>query len=178
MGERDEQFMAEALAEARRSLVVDEFPVGAVVVLADEVVVRAHWTGAAQRRLLDHAEMLALMDAERSGKVSRRRERQEATLYTTLEPCALCMAAAMSFLLGRIVFAAEAPVDGGTNLPELWKPPAGHPPNGMPYAIPEVVSGIGREASIALIAEWICRSPQRGWANAYVPKAPSLGATA
>jgi tRNA(Arg) A34 adenosine deaminase TadA len=119
MRKRDEEFMAEALNEARRSLDVDEFPVGAVVVFGDEVVVRAHWTGAAQRRLLDHAELLALMAAERSGKVARRRERQEATLYTTLEPCALCMAAAMSFLLGRIVFAAEAPVDGGTTLPGI-----------------------------------------------------------
>lgn len=171
--QRDELFMAEALTEARRSLAVDEFPVGAVVVLADEVVVRSHWTGAAQRRLLDHAEMLALMEAERSGKVSRRQQRQQATLYTTLEPCALCMAAAMSFQLGKIVFAAEAPVDGGTNLPELWEPPSGHPPDGMPYAIPAVVSGVGREASIALIARWIRRSPQREWATPYVPKGAS-----
>jgi tRNA(adenine34) deaminase len=175
MREGDELFMAEALAEARRSLAVDEFPVGAVVVLADEVVVRAHWTGAAKRRLLDHVELLALMEAERSGKVSRRQERQEATLYTTLEPCALCMAAAMSFLLGKIVFAAEAPVDGGTNLPELWEPPSGHPANGMPYGIPEVVSGIEREASTALIAEWIRRSPERAWAIPYIPEGASPG---
>jgi tRNA(adenine34) deaminase len=136
MKKRDEEFMAEAMKEARRSLELDEFPVGAVVVIHDEVVVHAHWTGAAQRRLLDHAEMLALMEAERSGKVSRRQERQEATLYTTLEPCALCMAAAMSFLLGRIVYAAEAPVDGGTTLPDRWQPPNGHPPDGIPYTIP------------------------------------------
>ncbi len=170
MGKRDEEFMAEALAEARRSLDAGEFPVGAVVVHADDVVVRAHWTGAAQRRLLDHAEMLALMEAERSGKVSRRQERQQATLYTTLEPCALCMAAAMSFLLGRIVFAAEAPVDGGRNLPDLWKPPNGHPPDGVPYTIPEVAGGVGREASIALIAEWIRQNPQQTWATAYLPE--------
>jgi tRNA(adenine34) deaminase len=165
----DEEFMAAALAEARQSLDVNEFPVGAVIVLGGQIVAAAHWTGAAQRRLLDHAEVLALMEAERSGKVSRRRERQEATLYTTLEPCALCMAAAMSFLLGKIVFAAEAPVDGGTNLPNLWEPPNGHPPDGMPYAIPDVVGGVGRQASIALIAEWIRRDPQRTWATAYVP---------
>lgn len=169
MARRDEEFMAEALAEARRSLDADEFPVGAVVAVGDEVVVRAHWTGAAQRRLLDHAEMLVLMEAERSGKVSRRRERQAATLYTTLEPCALCMAAAMSFLLGRIVFAADAPVDGATNLPELWEPPNGHPPDGMPYTIPAVVGGVGRDASIALIREWVGRHPEQTWATAYIP---------
>ncbi len=157
MKKRDEEFMAEALAEARRSLELDEFPVGAVVVLRDEVVVRAHWTGAAQGRLLDHAEMLALMEAERSGQVSRRQERQEATLYTTLEPCALCMAAAMSFLLGRIVYAAEAPVDGGTTLPGLWQPPSGHPPDGIPYTIPTGRGGIGLAPTAGLDT-----SPRRG----------------
>jgi tRNA(adenine34) deaminase len=167
---RDELFMTEAVLEAQRSLDVDEFPVGAVVALDGEVVARAHWTGSSQRRLLDHAEMLALMEAERSGKVSRRRERQDATLYTTLEPCALCMAAAMSFLLGRIVFALEAPVDGGTNLPTLWEPPNGHPSNGMPYTIPAVVGGVGRQASIALVAEWVRRNPEQTWAASYVPK--------
>ena len=164
--------MDEALAEAEKSLDVDEFPVGAVVVLGDDVLVRAHWTGVAQRRLLDHAEILALMEAERSGKISRRREREAAILYTTLEPCALCMAAAMSFLLGRIVFALEAPVDGGTNLPDVWQPPNGHPRGGMPYTIPNVVGGVRREASAALVTEWIRRNPQRSWAAAYVAGSP------
>jgi tRNA(adenine34) deaminase len=164
-----EAFMAEALAEARRSLDLDEFPVGAVLVLRGEMVTRAHWTGASERRLLDHAEMLVLLEAERSGRVALRRERRESTLYTTLEPCALCMAAAMSFLLGRIVFGADAPVDGGTSLPDAWSPPNGHPANGVPYTIPEVVSGVGREASIAFIAEWITREPrEREWAATYV----------
>jgi tRNA(adenine34) deaminase len=166
---RDRVLMEEALVEARRSLDVDEFPVGAVVVLGEEVVARAHWTGAASRRLLDHAELLALLEAERGGKVSRRQERQEATLYTTLEPCALCMGAAMSFLLGRIVFAAEAPVDGAANLPHVWAPPNGHPPDGVPYALPELAGGVCREESIALIAEWAGRDPRRAWAAAYVP---------
>ena len=166
--ERDEAFMAEALAEARRSLDLDEFPVGAVVVLGGDTAVRAHWRGVSQRRLLDHAEILALMEAERSGRVSSRQERRNAALYTTLEPCALCMAAAMSFLLGRIVFAAEAPIDGGANLPDLWAPPNGHPRDGVPYTIPEVVGGVGREASIALIAEWIGRNEQRSWATPYL----------
>lgn len=164
--------MDAALAEARLSLEHDEFPVGAVVVLDDAVVAaRGHWTGGAVGRLLDHAEMLALMEAERGESGLRRRERQGATLYTTLEPCALCMAAAMFFYLGRIVYATEAAVDGGTNLPDLWTPSNGHPPNGKPYTIPEVVGGVGREASLALIAEWVQRSPrQRTWAAAYLPE--------
>jgi hypothetical protein len=78
------------------------------------------------------------------------------------------MAAAMSFLLGKIVYAAEAPIDGGTNLPRLWKPALGHPANAMPYAIPEVVGGVARAGSVALIAEWVRRQPDRQWAAPYV----------
>jgi tRNA(Arg) A34 adenosine deaminase TadA len=44
--------MVEVLVEAEKSLHVDGFPVGAVVVLSDEVVARAHWVGASQSRLL------------------------------------------------------------------------------------------------------------------------------
>jgi len=165
----DHAFMAEALLEARRSLEVDEFPVGAVVVLGAEVVARAHWRGVRDGRLLDHAELLALLQAERSGKIARRHERHAATLYTTLEPCHLCMAAAMCFYLGRIVYALEAPVDGGTNLPELWRPPDGHPqPGELPYGIPQVDGGVGRAASAALLSDWIGGDPNRAWAASYL----------
>jgi len=161
--------MTEALAQARRSLDIDEFPVGAVVVHCDEIVARAFWEGAARRRLLDHAELVALMEPERSGKVSQREERQRATLYTTLEPCALCMAGAMSFVLGSIVYALEAAVDGATNLPDLWEPTNGHPRDGMPYALPRVRGGVGRDASFALVEEWVARDPvQRAWAASYL----------
>jgi hypothetical protein len=77
--------------------------------------------------------------------------------------------AAMFFLLGRIVYAAEAVVDGGTSLPDVWVPPNGHPQDGMPYTIPEVVGGVERDVSLALIAEWAAASPaERAWAAAYV----------
>lgn len=158
--------MAHALDEARRSLALNEFPVGAVVVLDDEIIGRGHWAGPG--RLLDHAEIVALMEAERAGTL-RRAERRRAALFTTLEPCALCMAASMSFLLGRIVYALEAPVDGGTNLPEEWEPPNGHPQDGVLYTIPEVVAGVGRDESVAAFAEWLARNPQHSWAAGYLP---------
>jgi tRNA(Arg) A34 adenosine deaminase TadA len=176
MTTRDEQFMDEALAEARRSLAQDEFPVGAVVVLDDAIVAaRGHWTGGASGRLLDHAEMLVLMEVEQSRRLPRR-DRQAATLYTTLEPCALCMAAAMFFLLGRAVYGAEAAVDGGANLPEVWSPPDGHPPDGKPYTIPTVVGGVRRDASLSLIAEWVERDRyRRRWAARYLAPVQSRG---
>jgi tRNA(adenine34) deaminase len=160
--------MEEALVEARQSLARGDFPVGAVLVHQGAVVVRARWTTSPPLRLLDHAELLALTDAERSGRISQREQRRESTLYTTLEPCALCMAAAMSFLLGEIVFAAEAAVDGGTNLPDVWQPPDGHPPDGMPYGIPTVIGGVRRDESLALLGEWVRSDESHAWAAGYL----------
>jgi tRNA(Arg) A34 adenosine deaminase TadA len=161
--------MGEALAEAQRSLARGDFPVGAVVVYRGEIVARAHWTISSPVRLLDHAEVLALADAERSGRLSSRQQRCESPLYTTLEPCALCMAAGMSFLLGEIVFAAEAAIDGGTNLPDVWQPPKGHPADGMPYGIPTVIGGVRRNESLALLTKWIRSDERHAWAAGYLP---------
>jgi tRNA(adenine34) deaminase len=155
MAETDQTFMREALAEATHGLEAGEVPIGAVLVRSGEIVARAHWQYDAGR-LLDHPELLCLLDAERSGAVTRGAERRETTLYTTLEPCALCMSASMSFLLGRIVFALESPSDGAANLPELWRPADGHPAaDAPPYAIPEVIGGVGRADSLALIERFV-----------------------
>jgi tRNA(adenine34) deaminase len=164
-----EAFMDEALGEARQGLARGDFPVGAVLVHEGEVVARAHWTTSPPLRLLDHAEVVVLAAAERSGRIASRRQRQESTLYTTLEPCALCMAAAMSFVLGEVVFAAEAAVDGAANLPDVWQPPNGHPADGMPYGIPVVIGGVRRDESLALLAEWIRSDSRHAWAAGYLP---------
>jgi len=161
--------MGQALSEASKGLARGDFPVGAVLVHESEVVARAHWTTSPPLRLLDHAEVVVLAGAERSGRVSSRRQRRESTLYTTLEPCALCMGAAMSFVLGEVVFAAEAAVDGAANLPDVWQPPNGHPSGGMPYGIPVVIGGVRRDESLALVTEWIRSDSRHAWAAGYLP---------
>lgn len=99
MDERDSRFMHEALALARRGLEEGEMPVGAVVVLDGEIVSSGYWRFR-RDALLDHAEMLALREAEKNARIASRRV--DVTLYTTLEPCLLCMGAAMSFRAPRI----------------------------------------------------------------------------
>jgi tRNA(adenine34) deaminase len=159
--------MTAALREAERSLGLGEFPIGSVVALDGEVIGRGYRQGPV--RLIDHAEIIALRDAEGARRLSRS-ERGRATLYTTLEPCALCMAASMSFLLGRIVYALEAPLDGGTNLPELWQPINGHSGASRVYTIPTVVRGILRDEGIALIERWVAGDPRHTWAADYLPR--------
>jgi tRNA(adenine34) deaminase len=155
----DITFMREALAQAEQGLAANETPVGAVTVLDGEIVSAAHWRYRPDG-LLDHAEVVALREAER----------RDLTLYTTLEPCLLCMGAAMSFWVGRIVYALEAPLDGASNVIDVWQPRLGHPPPGYQvYAVPEIVAGVCREEALTLMRTWVARNPDLGWAPAMLP---------
>jgi tRNA(adenine34) deaminase len=162
----DETLMREALRLAEEGLAAGDQPIGAIVALGDEVVSAARWTlrpGA----LLDHAEVVALRAADGDPRVRRR---GEATLYTTLEPCLMCMGTAMSFLVGRVVYALEAPADGASEIADVWQPDLGHPPAGHPiYAVPEVVGGVCRDESLALASAFADQHPELGWARAFIP---------
>ncbi len=112
----DERWMREALEAAAEGLDRGELPIGAVVVLNDELVSRAHTEERTQGRLLMHAELLALDEADRRlGHL-----RPDAVLYTTLEPCLGCLGAAMSTMVGAIVFGLSSPSDGAAEFATAW----------------------------------------------------------
>jgi tRNA(adenine34) deaminase len=105
----DDAFMRAALDEARRGEVAQEVPVGAVVVVADEIVGRAH---NAPISLIDptaHAEILALREA--ATKTGNYRL-TGATLYATVEPCAMCCGALVNARIARLVYGAREPKAG------------------------------------------------------------------
>lgn len=100
---RDVDYMRRALELARRAALDGEVPVGALLILDDEVI------GEGWNRPIEghdptaHAEILAL----RAGAQRLRNYRLErTTLYATLEPCAMCMGAAMNARVSRVVFGA------------------------------------------------------------------------
>ncbi|OZB55943.1 MAG: tRNA-specific adenosine deaminase [Halothiobacillus sp. 14-56-357] len=105
----DRQLMQLALAEAELAAAEGEVPVGAVVVRQGEVIA----TGRnAPIRLNDpsaHAEMLALRAA---GTALGNYRLDDCTLYVTLEPCPMCMAAIIHARIARVVFAAPDPRAG------------------------------------------------------------------
>src|SRR5256712_6941659 len=98
-----EGFMRAALAEARMGLAAGEVPVGAVVVLDDVIVGQAHNAPIGLGDPTAHAEILALRAAaQKAGNYRLPR----ATLYATLEPCAMCCGAAIQARLARVVYGA------------------------------------------------------------------------
>lgn len=96
------KFMKEALKQARLAYDEGEVPVGAVVVCDGRVIAEAHNRVESTSDASAHAELLAMRDA--STVIGRRLSR--CVLYVTLEPCAMCMGAAMNFRIGGIVFGA------------------------------------------------------------------------
>ncbi|MET0824512.1 MAG: tRNA adenosine(34) deaminase TadA [Solirubrobacterales bacterium] len=139
---RDERMMRLALAEAERAAANGDVPIGAVVGREDEVLAAA---GNERELRLDptaHAEILALRAAaERLGgwRVP------DATLYVTLEPCAMCAGAIVLARVPRVVYGAADPKAGaaGSVLDVLAEPRLNHRP--------EVVAGLLAEEAGELL---------------------------
>jgi tRNA(adenine34) deaminase len=105
----DEGFMREALDEARRGAAAGEVPVGAVVVMDGAIVSRAHNAPIALADPTAHAEVLALRAA---GEKRGNYRLGGATLYVTVEPCAMCCGAVVQARVARVVYGARDPKAG------------------------------------------------------------------
>jgi tRNA(adenine34) deaminase len=101
--------MAEALAAAREAGAAGEVPVGAAVVLAGRLVARAGNAPIASMDPTAHAEVLAL---RRAAAETGNYRLPGTTLYVTLEPCAMCVGAALQARVARLVFGCHDPKSG------------------------------------------------------------------
>jgi tRNA(adenine34) deaminase len=108
----DVGFMREALDEARRGAADGEVPVGAVVVMEGTIVARAHNAPIALADPTAHAEVLALRAA---GEKRGNYRLTGATLYATVEPCAMCCGAALHARVARVVYGAPDPKAGAVD---------------------------------------------------------------
>jgi len=122
---RDDEMMASALEEARAAAARGEVPVGAVVTGADGAVLAA--AGNRTVELNDptaHAEMLAIRAAAAALGNYRL---GGASLYVTLEPCAMCAGAISFARIARLVIAADDPKGGGVRHgPRFFEQPTCH----------------------------------------------------
>jgi tRNA(adenine34) deaminase len=99
-----ESFMRLALELAREAGAAGEVPVGAVVVIAGEVVGRGRNAPIERSDPTAHAEILALREACAAAENYRL---EGAVLYTTLEPCVMCAGALVAARLAKVVFGAR-----------------------------------------------------------------------
>lgn len=102
--DKDAPFMRAALDEARAAAERGEVPVGAVVVLNDEIIARAGNRTIGDCDPAAHAEIIALREASKR-LVNYRLAGAE--LYVTIEPCAMCAGAMIQARIARLVYGAE-----------------------------------------------------------------------
>jgi len=141
----DQRWMALALWEAERAAACGEVPVGAVVVRDERLLAQAGNASIAERDPTAHAEIRALRAAAAAAGNYRL---PGAVLYVTVEPCVMCMGAAVHARIARLVFGCSDPKGGAA---------------GSLYDFPNdarlnhrmaVTAGVAEEASRQLLQEF------------------------
>jgi tRNA(Arg) A34 adenosine deaminase TadA len=105
----DEELMREALAEAEAAREDGEVPVGAIVVLGGAIIGRGRNAVISTNDPTAHAEIVALREAARTAGNYRL---IDATMYSTIEPCAMCAGALVHARVARLVYGAKDPKAG------------------------------------------------------------------
>ncbi|MCX8002965.1 MAG: tRNA adenosine(34) deaminase TadA [Anoxybacillus mongoliensis] len=148
----DEYYMHLAIEEAKKAEEIGEVPIGAVIVYNDQIIARAHNLRERDQRSIAHAELLAIDEACKKLGTWRL---EQATLYVTLEPCAMCAGAVVLSRIKRVVFGASDPKGGcaGTLMNLLQEKRFNHQA--------EVVSGVLAEQCGHMLSEFFRRLRQR-----------------
>lgn len=105
----DEYYMREAIKEAKKAEDLREVPIGAILVIDGKIISRAHNLRESKQSAVAHAELLAI---EQACKETGSWRLENAHLYVTLEPCAMCSGAIILSRVSRVVFGASDPKGG------------------------------------------------------------------
>lgn len=134
--------MRVALGEAEQAERAGEVPIGAVLVRGGEELARGHNTPIGTHDPTAHAEVLALRRAARGEATYRL---PDTTLYATIEPCAMCLGAALQARVARIVYGAPDPKGGAAgSVVDLTHHPS------LNHTI-EITSGVLQEEAAGLL---------------------------
>ena len=145
--------MREALAEAKRGVEEGEAPIGCVLALGTggepRIVARGFNRFHALQRKTAHAEMIAFENAGSQNGLppALPTDAKDVILVSTLEPCVMCLGAAMEAGVALVLFGLNAPADNGTQRVK--------PPQSPESRAPEIEGGILSAESRALFVGWL-----------------------
>ena len=143
--EKIERFMREAIKEAKKAELIDEVPVGCVIVKNNKVISRGHNIRESKQNPTDHAEIVAINKAAKKLNSWRL---ENCDIYITLEPCIMCSGAIIQSRIKHIYFGAFDPKGGalGSSINVLDAKNINHHP--------EVTSGVLQEECSKIITNY------------------------
>lgn len=150
---QQEMLMREALAEAMAGVAEGEAPIGCVLARGQgeklRVVARGHNRVNGLGRKSAHAEIVTFENAGiQEGKPpALPLDADDIILVSTLEPCVMCLGAAMEVGVKLVLFGLQAPADNGTQRVK--------PPESPESTTPEIIGGILASKSRALFENWL-----------------------
>ena len=148
----DEKYMRIALKEAQNAVILDEVPVGAVIVKDDKILAKGHNLREKSNDPTSHAEINAIRKACKKLNSWRL---EGATIYVTVEPCSMCAGTLLQCRIGRIVYGASDPKGGAIESSlELFKAKnINHHP--------EILGGVLKEECSNLISSYFKSKRQK-----------------
>ena|SRR5690554_4984618 len=99
-----EFYMREALIEAEKALLINEVPVGCVIVCNNEIIGRGYNDRESSNEAIGHAEIRAINNAS---KIINSWRLEDCDLYVTLEPCVMCLGAMIQARIKNVYYAAS-----------------------------------------------------------------------
>lgn len=137
--------MKEALKEARKAELIDEVPIGCVIVKDDKIIARGHNQRETKQSPIGHAEIIAINKASKKLKSWRL---EGCDIYVTLEPCIMCSGAIIQSRINKVYYGASDPKGGalGSSINVLEAHNINHHP--------EVISGVLKEECSSIITNY------------------------
>ena len=137
-----EYYMSMAIEEAKKAREADELPIGSVLVANDEVLSSGQTSVVRQGTIVAHGELTTLHAAQYKIYTDNR----PLILYTTLEPCLMCIGAAMQCGVDIIVYGMRCKPDGAADNIQNIKLPG--------QKNPEIISGILEVECLEVFRSW------------------------
>jgi len=155
--------MREALDLAAQAIKLGEAPIACVIALPDGKVVGWGWNElVAKRDRTAHAEMSAFRDA--AGRYPL--DTEDLILVCTLEPCIMCLGAAILSGVSTVIYAMRAPADGGTDRVRA--------PESAESQFPEIIGNIETKRARDLFDAWLQQHPEQDSQREYIEQLLSL----
>lgn len=141
---KEEKYIKLALKQAKKAQLIDEVPIGCVVVKDDKVIARGYNLRETKNNVIKHAEIVAI---EKACKKLDSWRLVDCDIYVTLEPCPMCAGAIYQARIKRVIFGASDLKAGalGGNF-DMYKEKLNH--------YPEVIKNICENECSEIIREY------------------------